>query len=126
VSRVPTSAPDGEEVPPPIARLFAPIHRRAFGVAVGTVSGLGTFLVTAAYLLVRPNPAPRLELLAQFFTGYSVSWPGALVGLAWGFVVGYCAGWFVAFTRNLVIALWIFLTRTRAELSAARTFLDHL
>jgi hypothetical protein len=35
-------------------------------------------------------------------------------------------GWFVAFCRNLAIATSIFITRTRAELSQTRDFLDHI
>ncbi|MBA2243901.1 MAG: hypothetical protein H0W11_03025, partial [Gemmatimonadetes bacterium] len=64
--------------------------------------------------------------LAEYFYGYTVSWPGALVGGFWGFVVGFVAGWFVAFCRNLVIAATLFITRTRAELAATRDFLDHI
>jgi len=117
---------EGDGIPPRVALLFAPIDKRAFGAAVGTAAGLGTFLLTAIYLLVRPEPAPDLALLGQYFAGYTVSWGGALVGFGWAFVVGFCAGWFVAFIRNLVIAAWIFLTRSRAELAAASEFLDHL
>jgi hypothetical protein len=113
-------------LPPRIAYLFAPIDKRALGAAVGTVAGLGTALLTAAGLVLRPTPALELSLLAHYFPGYTLSWPGVLVGFSWAFAVGFCAGWLVAFIRNLVIASWLFLTRGRAELSAARDFLDHL
>lgn len=111
-------------LPPRIAYMFAPIDKRALGIAFGVVAGTGIALLTAAYLVVRPTLP--LSLLAHYFPGYSVSWGGLWVGLLWGLGVGYCAGWLLAFTRNMVIASWIFLTRGRAELGAARDFLDHL
>ena len=113
-------------LPARIAYLFAPIDKRALGVAVGTVAGVGTVLATGAQLIVQPAAEFGLSLLGQYFPGYTVSWFGAWVGFAWAFTVGFCAGWLVAFTRNVVIASWLFLTRSRAELTAARDFLDHL
>jgi hypothetical protein len=71
-------------------------------------------------------PEPNLELLANYFYGYSVSWKGLAIGTGWGFVVGFVGGWFVAFCRNMVIAVSVFVTRTRAELAQTRDFLDHI
>lgn len=120
------------ELPPAVARqlelAFAPLHKRAFGMAVGTAAALLVFGMTAVYLLRNPGPELnfRLDLLAAYFTGYSVSWGGAVVGAAWGFVTGFVAGWFIAFCRNLVIAASVFLLRTRAELEQTRDILDHI
>lgn len=105
---------------------FAPIHKRALGVAVGAVAGLLVFGATAVRLLVGPPEPTLLVLLAQYFTGYTESWGGAVVGFGWGFVVGFVAGWFAAFVRNLVLAAWLFVARTRAELRATSDFLDHI
>jgi hypothetical protein len=107
---------------------FAPLHKRAFGVAIGSAAGLFVFLLTVVHLVRNPAPgqAINLELLANFFYGYSPTWTGAFVGLFWGFVVGFVGGWFLAFCRNLVIAISIFITRTRAELRETRDFLDHI
>ncbi len=105
---------------------FAPIHKRAFGVAIGTASALLILAVTLFHLLLDLPDAPRLPLLGQYFYGYSVSWLGLAIGSAWGFVVGFVGGWFVAFCRNLVIAVSVFVTRTRAELTQTRDFLDHI
>jgi hypothetical protein len=114
-------------LPPEETLAFLPLHKRALGMAVGTASGLTVFAATAMYLLRQPvEPAFRLDLLAEYFYGYTVSWSGAFVGLAWGFVVGFAAGWFTAFTRNLILAALIFIGRTRAELSQTRDFLDHI
>jgi hypothetical protein len=95
-------------------------------VAVGAVCALAILLLTAVDLLARPEPSLNLELLRHYFFGYSVSWTGALVGAAWAFGFGFCAGWTLALTRNLIIALWIFIIRGRHEIAATRDFLDHI
>ncbi len=119
-----------EEVEPELPRsammLFAPVDKRAFGVAIGTACALGVVALTIAELMLTPNPSIRPELLSQFFTGYTISWRGAAIGGAWGFFVGFCGGWFTAFMRNLVLALSLFLLRSRAELDDSRDFLDHI
>jgi hypothetical protein len=75
---------------------------------------------------VRTPDWHALGLLAHYFTGYSVSWPGAAIGAGWGFGVGFVAGWLIAFTRNLILAASLFLIRSRIELSETRDFLDHI
>ena len=106
--------------------LFAPLHKRALGIAFGTAAAAVTFLMTAVSLLRDPQPGIDLALLAQFFAGYTVSWPGALIGAGWAWVAGFALGWFLAFSRNLIVALLLFAARSRAELEQARDFLDHI
>jgi hypothetical protein len=103
---------------------IAPVHKAALGVATGLVSGLVVAAATAFIVVVRPQPEPRLDLLANYFYGYTVSWPGVLIGFLWAFVVGFVAGWFMGFVRNFVTAVWVFFVRTRAQFS--RNFLDHI
>ena len=107
-------------------RAFAPLHKRAFGMATGTAAALVVFLVTAIFLLRAPAPGFDLGLLAQYFTGYTVSWRGAFLGAAWGWFAGFVMGWFLAFSRNLLIAVLLLVVRTRAELHQTRDFLDHI
>jgi hypothetical protein len=114
------------ELPPSTMMLFAPIDKRAFGVAIGTACALSVIALTVVELIVRPLPSIHPELLAQYFAGYTVSWIGAAVGGAWGFFVGFCAGWFTAFARNLALAISLFVLRSRAELSNSQDFLDHI
>lgn len=123
-----TDGAEENELPAAVALAFLPLHKRAFGMAIGTATGLTVFALTAVYLLRQPQAAGafKLELLSEYFYSYRVSWAGAFIGFAWGFVVGFVAGWFVAFCRNLVLAASIFITRTRAELRATRDFLDHI
>ena len=105
---------------------FAPVHKRAFGVAMGVAIGLAVFMATVASVILDPGGRFSLALLAEYFAGYTVSWTGAFIGAGWGFFVGFVLGWFTAFARNLALATWIFIARTRAELAATRDFLDHI
>lgn len=114
-----------DKVPRKVRLAFAPLHKRAFGTAAGLASGLLVFAATAYTLLVVPE-APGLDLLGEYFYGYTVSWKGAVIGFCWGGFVGFVAGWFTAFCRNLALALLVFVGRTRAELEATRDFLDHI
>lgn len=105
---------------------FAPIHKRALGIATGTAVALLMALLTIIALLHDPQGRFPLHLLSAYFAGYDVSWRGVLVGAGWGFGVGFIAGWFVAFCRNLAVAISIFAIRTRAEVAQTRDFLDHI
>jgi len=105
---------------------FRPLHKRALGIGIGVAAGLAVAAATIVVLLRQAEGTARLGLLAQYFAGYEVSWTGALIGAAWAGFVGFVAGWFYAFCRNLVLATIAFLARTRADLSGTRDFLDHI
>jgi hypothetical protein len=105
---------------------FLPLDKVAFGVASGLVAALVIFLLTAVHLLRDPQPGFPLGLLAQYFAGYSVSWRGAFIGAAWAGFSGFVLGWFLAFTRNLLLAVMLVGVRRRAELNQTMDFLDHL
>ena len=105
---------------------FTPLHKRCLGIAVGIVVGLLVFGVTLVHMLRAPGEPYPLVLLQQYFIGYQVSFTGALIGLAWGFWVGFVIGWFFAFARNLVMAVTAFWFRAKAEVQQGVSFLDHL
>jgi hypothetical protein len=109
----------------PLRLAFAPVHKRALGVAVGTACGLILFALTIFHVVLQPRGL-ELGLLAQYFYGYEVSWKGAFIGLFWGFVTGFVMGWFVAFTRNFVSAVRIFVLKTKVDLARTKDFLDHI
>lgn len=128
--RIVEEGPDGgdseERLMPTLYLAFAPIHKAAFGTATGVAGALVMALLTIVKLL---SPAARefpLGLLSQYFAGYTVTWGGVLVGCVWGFTVAFVAGWFLAFCRNLALAIVAFTYRTRAELAQTREFLDHI
>ena len=105
---------------------FAPLHKRAFGIATGVAGAILMVWLTVAGMYMPGASEFPLTLLAQYFQGYSVTWPGVLIGAVWGFGVAFIAGWFAAFCRNLALAISAFMIRTRAELHSTREFLDHI
>ena len=113
-----------EPLPPTLARAFAPVHKSALGAAAGIVFGTLVAGLTVFHVVARPVHAPEISLLSQYFYGYEVSWIGAVVGLFWGFLTGFVAGWFMAFIRNFTTAVWLVIIRARAALS--QPFLDHI
>lgn len=138
--RAPITESEWRELPPRLRPAFAPLDKRAFGLAVGVLFGGGVLLLTAYHLLLSDVLVRHLDVLAgheysgsdlwlleNYFKGYSPeSWAGALIGAAWGLWSGFVMGWFVAFCRNLLVALWILVLRTRQNLAASRGFLDHI
>jgi hypothetical protein len=122
-----TAPPTSTDALPQRVKLaFAPLHKRAFGTAAGIAVGLGLFVITMIEVVRNPTGPSPLTLLNQYFAGYSVSVKGAFIGLLWGLGTGFVMGWFLAFSRNLVMAASIFWGRARADLRANRDFLDHI
>lgn len=108
-----------------LAQAFAPMHKRAFGLAVGLTVAAGVFLLTAFHVIARPE-GPRIEFLAVYFHGFDVTWRGACIGAWWAFVAGFVAGWFAAFVRNLILAIRLTILRVRLDLHQTRSFLDEI
>lgn len=72
-------------------------------VAMGTMGGLILFLATA-WLLIRggQNVGATLGLLSNYFPGYAVTWPGAIVGFVYGALTGALAGGALAWIYNRI------------------------
>lgn len=121
----PLDNPQMEEIPQELVLAFAPLHKRAFGMAVGLTFGSLVFLVTVVAIL-RPGYPELVPLMSQYFYGYSVSWIGAVVGFAWAWFAFFVAGWFTAFLRNLIIAVNMWIGYAREEMDQTRDFLDHI
>lgn len=115
-----------QEIERQLALVFAPLDKRALGIAFGVALGLGIVAVTFLSMMLDPERRVPLGLLNEYFYGYEPTAAGALVGGAWGFVTGFVWGWFLAFCRNLVLAIWLMMVRVRADLSSSRGFLDHI
>lgn len=81
------------------------------------------FLATL-FLVVKGGDVvgPRLQLLAQFFPAYSVTWIGSLIGLAYGLFYGFLIGWYFAFIRNTILFLVLTIALRRAQLRLLRRF----
>jgi hypothetical protein len=117
---------DADPLEGTLRRAFAPLHKRTLGLASGIVAALAVFAVTAFHIVAAPPEAANIQLLAQYFYGYDVTWRGAVIGAWWSFVAAFVAGWFVAFVRNFVLATWLFLVRAKVDLARTTDFLDHI
>lgn len=114
-----------DQSPPLLA--FGPLHRIGLGMAFGTIFGGMVFIATLVVMAKKGDGnLIQLELLNQFFAGYSISLSGAFIGLASGFGSGFVLGWMLAAVRNAVIWIWLTAVRSRAEMDQYSDFLDHL
>ena len=76
----------------------------ARGVVTGLLAGLGIFAATNWLVLKGgEHVGPHLALLAQFFPGYSVTFAGSLIGLAYGCVIGFVIGYGFARVYNWIV-----------------------
>lgn len=107
-------------------RLFARLHKRAFGAATGLTAGLAVFLATL-FLVVKGGDVvgPNFSLLAQYFIGYSVSFTGAFIGAGYGFTAGFLAGWLFALFRNILMIFHFTFLKTKADRIHLKDFLDY-
>ena len=97
-----TTRADKEE----ISRAVARIRTVALALVCAMIGGGGLFLMTA-WLLIKggPHVGQHLQLLSQYFIGYSVTWWGSVVGLFYGAVVGGIIGWSVSTIYNAVVGV---------------------
>lgn len=58
------------------------------GISGGIIWGLSMFLCTI-FALYTGCFTKFLELMADIYPGYSISWSGTIVGLAYGFIDGF-------------------------------------
>lgn len=84
-------------------KLFSAILRinsKMFGLVLGLLTGSAIFIATN-WLVLKGGytdetghyiVGPHLQLLSQFFIGYSVSFLGSVIGFAYGFACGTLAG----------------------------------
>jgi len=124
---VPTAAPEATPLERVVLKTFARLDRWSLAAAMGAVSGAVVFLATA-FLLLKGGEVvgPRLALLGQYFIGYTVTWPGAFVGLLYGFFYGFLFGWTLAYLRNTVLSFYIYMVARRAEADRLKNFLNYI
>ena len=87
-----------------IQKAFQRVSEQGWGLAIGFLAALGLFLATAI-LVVKggPNPGPHLGLLGIYLPGYSVTWPGAFIGAAYAFFIGYAVGRTIGTVYNKLV-----------------------
>ena len=89
-----------------VSRAIVRIHAGVLALVCAIMGGLGLFTMTV-WLLIKGGPyvGLHLQLLSQYFPGYSVTWTGSLVGLAYGALVGGIVGWLIGAVYNGVVWL---------------------
>jgi hypothetical protein len=87
-------------------RTVARIQAAVLALVLGLICGLGLFLMTA-WLLIKggEHVGQHLQLLGQYFIGYSVSWKGSVVGFFWGALVGGVIGWAIGNIYNRIVGV---------------------
>lgn len=100
MTRIPVSDAERELMKAAIVRLRARVMAVTFGLAGG--AGL---LVATLWLVIRggPNVGRHLNLLANYFPGYEVSWTGSLIGFGYGALTGAVIGWSIAWIYNRLV-----------------------
>lgn len=89
-----------------IGRAVARIHASVLALVCAVLGAAGLFIATS-WLLIKggANVGQHLSLLSLYFYGYSVTWPGAFIGLLWGGLTGGAIGWLIGEVYNLVVWL---------------------
>src|SRR5215813_6686141 len=104
-----------------LIQTFARLDPTALGIAFGATCGLAIFLATNFLILKGgENIGQNLQLLGQYFLGYSVTLTGSVIGFAYGLIVGFVLGWSIAFTRNLFMSAYLHIIRVRTSMSSVQ------
>ena len=86
-----------------LSRATARIHAGVLAVVCALIGGFGLFAMTV-WLLLKGGVmvGAHLQLLGNYFIGYSVTWPGSLVGFFYGALFGGLIGWAIGRIYNAV------------------------
>ena len=84
-----------------VARAVARLRAGIVAVVTAMVAGFGLFAATL-WLLIKGGPqvGKNLNLLGNYYPGYSVTWTGSFVGFFYGAITGALLGWCVAWLYN--------------------------
>ena len=87
------------------------LNTKVLGLVLGLLFGMVVFMATNWLVIKGGDPVgPHLQLLSQYFMGYSVSFGGSLVGFAYGSLLGGAIGLLLGWIYN-----WIALFRSRGK-----------
>lgn len=87
-----------------ISQTLARIKADALALVCALIGGSGLFVMTV-WLVIKDGPkaGQHLQLLSNYFIGYSVTWPGAFVGLLYGALTGGVVGWVIGRIYNGIV-----------------------
>lgn len=82
------------------------LNGNVLGFVIGAVFAMAIFVATN-FLVLKGGEVvgPHLQLLDQFYWGYSVTFLGSFVGAAYAFATGYVVGLFIGWIYNGVLLL---------------------
>jgi len=67
-----------------------------------------------------------LELLANYFFGYTVTVQGAFVAFGYSFFWAFLFGWLFAYLRNFFLGFYLYRLKKKSELLSLKNFFDYL
>jgi hypothetical protein len=110
-----------------LIKAFARMDKLALATATGSMSGLLVFLATI-WLLIKGGEAigPNLQLLAQYFVGYTVTVKGAFIAFGYSFGWGFLFGWLFAYLRNLFLSCYANRLKKKTEFLSFRDLIDQI
>ncbi len=84
-----------------LSRAVIRIQAGALAVVCGLIGGIGLFGMTV-WLLIKGGESVgmHLQLLGNYFIGYSVTWKGSLIGFFYGALFGGLVGWIIGKIYN--------------------------
>lgn len=82
------------------------LNGNVLGFVLGTLCALAIFVATN-WLVLKGGEVvgPHLQLLDQFYWGYTVTFLGSFIGAAYAFVTGYICGLLISWVYNGVLFL---------------------
>lgn len=109
-----------------IIQSLAKLDQTALGISIGILFGAVIFLATNILVIKGGEQiGPNLFLLSQYFIGYEVTFYGSLIGAVYGFMSGFVLGWLIAFLRNAVTRIYLFIVKLKGSVMAVNDFIDN-
>jgi hypothetical protein len=89
-----------------VSQSVARLQTGVLTIVCALLGGVGLFVMTA-WLLIKGGPqvGAHLQLLGNYFIGYSVTWQGSLIGLFYGALFGGVLGWSIGTIYNSIVAI---------------------
>lgn len=86
-----------------VSRAIVRLHAGVLALVGALIGGSGLLLMTV-WLLLKGGPhlGAHLQLLGQFFIGYSVTWTGSVIGFVYGALTGGLIGWTIGVIYNSI------------------------
>jgi hypothetical protein len=86
-----------------LSRVVIRIQAGVLAVVCALIGGIGLFGMTV-WLLIRGGESVgmHLQLLGNYFIGYTVTWTGSLIGFVYGALFGGLVGWIIGKIYNSV------------------------